>query len=247
MVVCAVRALHRTDLAVACWPTRALTISLQGLPFAIAGVGDLLALFRCVSCRYRFAADASRPALMGAIGRVFSSWEVRPAPYAPPHAISSAPALPLPMPSRPVCVKKQPCVLLSILCVLCVLCVLRAGRGNSAASADRWPCTVRRCPPPTSHHLSRRCRTTSSHMTSRCTCGSARHSAVACTRRSSCPCLTACSRRGAPHQPVLLLLRRPLLHWLATVATGSARPPPSLCLNWFKRTETWPFPPSLLR
>ncbi len=65
-------------MAVACWPTSALTISLQGLPFAIAGVGDLLALFRCVSCRYRFAADASRPALMGAIGRVFSSCEVRP-------------------------------------------------------------------------------------------------------------------------------------------------------------------------
>jgi hypothetical protein len=48
----------------------------QGLPFAIAGVGDLLALFRCVSCRYRFSTDATRPALMGAIGRVYSSCEV---------------------------------------------------------------------------------------------------------------------------------------------------------------------------
>jgi hypothetical protein len=49
----------------------------QGLPFAIAGVGDLLALFRCVSCRYRFTTDVTRPALMGAIGRVYSSCEVR--------------------------------------------------------------------------------------------------------------------------------------------------------------------------
>lgn len=48
----------------------------QGLPFAIAGVGDLLALFRCVSCRYRFSTDVTRPGLMGAIGRVYSSCEV---------------------------------------------------------------------------------------------------------------------------------------------------------------------------
>jgi hypothetical protein len=54
-----------------------LVLHLQGLPFAIAGVGDLLALFRCVSCRYRFSTDVTRPALMGAIGRVYSSCEVR--------------------------------------------------------------------------------------------------------------------------------------------------------------------------
>lgn len=49
----------------------------QGLPFAVMGVGDLLALFRCVSVRYRFLADTSKPALMGAVGRVFTSKEVR--------------------------------------------------------------------------------------------------------------------------------------------------------------------------
>ncbi len=49
----------------------------QGLPFAVVGVGDLLALFRCVSVRYRFSTDITRPALMGAIGRVFSTMEVR--------------------------------------------------------------------------------------------------------------------------------------------------------------------------
>jgi hypothetical protein len=49
----------------------------KGLPFAVAGVGDLLALFRCVSCRYRFATDAMKPALMGAIGRVYTTCEVR--------------------------------------------------------------------------------------------------------------------------------------------------------------------------
>ena len=48
----------------------------KGLPFAVAGVGDLLALFRCVSCRYRFATDAMKPALMGAIGRVYTTCEV---------------------------------------------------------------------------------------------------------------------------------------------------------------------------
>uniref|UniRef100_A0A6S8MYT5 RWP-RK domain-containing protein n=1 Tax=Dunaliella tertiolecta TaxID=3047 RepID=A0A6S8MYT5_DUNTE len=50
-------------------------LSAQGLPFALSGVGDLLALFRCVSVRYRFAIDVNKPALMGAPGRVFSSLE----------------------------------------------------------------------------------------------------------------------------------------------------------------------------
>ena len=33
----------------------------------MAGVGDLLALFRCVSVRYRFSTDVMKPSLMGAI------------------------------------------------------------------------------------------------------------------------------------------------------------------------------------
>lgn len=49
---------------------------LQGLPFAVAGVGDLLALFRCVSVRYRFSTDVMKPWLMGAVGRVYSTLEV---------------------------------------------------------------------------------------------------------------------------------------------------------------------------
>ncbi|GBF98869.1 hypothetical protein Rsub_11473 [Raphidocelis subcapitata] len=56
-------------------PDGTTVLSAQGLPFAVAGVGDLLALFRCVSCRYRFSTDESKPALMGAIGRVYSSCE----------------------------------------------------------------------------------------------------------------------------------------------------------------------------
>eukprot|EP00877_Chromochloris_zofingiensis_P001109 jgi/Chrzof1/1099/Cz01g40030.t1 len=52
-----------------------VVLSAQGLPFAVAGVGDLLALFRCVSCRYRFSTDCMKPSLMGAIGRVYSSCE----------------------------------------------------------------------------------------------------------------------------------------------------------------------------
>jgi hypothetical protein len=35
-------------------------LSTQGLPFAVAGVGDLLALFRCVSVRYRFCTGAQQ-------------------------------------------------------------------------------------------------------------------------------------------------------------------------------------------
>ena len=42
----------------------------------MAGVGDLLALFRCISCRYCFATDASKPELLGAPGRVFTTQEV---------------------------------------------------------------------------------------------------------------------------------------------------------------------------
>jgi hypothetical protein len=48
----------------------------QGLPFSVAGVGDLLALFRCVSVQYRFSTDVSKPTLMGAIDRVYVTGEV---------------------------------------------------------------------------------------------------------------------------------------------------------------------------
>lgn len=54
-------------------------LTTAGLPFAVVGVdaaGTLLALFRCVSVRYRFTTDVHKPALMGAIGRVFVSKEV---------------------------------------------------------------------------------------------------------------------------------------------------------------------------
>lgn len=50
-----------------------MVLQTGGLPFSISGVGDLLALFRCVSCRYRFTTDTSKPHLMGVIGRVYSS------------------------------------------------------------------------------------------------------------------------------------------------------------------------------
>ncbi len=53
-----------------------VVLSAHGLPFAVIGVGDLLALFRCVSVRYRFSTDISKPSLMGAIGRVFVTMEV---------------------------------------------------------------------------------------------------------------------------------------------------------------------------
>lgn len=51
----------------------------QGLPFCIIGAGDLLALFRCISCKYKYSTDTTKPWLMGpgtlwAI--VFSLWRL---------------------------------------------------------------------------------------------------------------------------------------------------------------------------
>lgn len=43
-----------------------LALLLQGLPFAINGVGDLLALFRCISCKYKFSTDVTKHSSMGA-------------------------------------------------------------------------------------------------------------------------------------------------------------------------------------
>ena len=56
---------------------RQLLIDSAGHPFCMTGVGDCLALFRCISCRYGFSTDASCPELLGAPGRVFTSGVVR--------------------------------------------------------------------------------------------------------------------------------------------------------------------------
>ncbi len=42
----------------------------------MAGMGDLLALFRCISCRFAFGTDVARPTSLGAPGRVYTSSEV---------------------------------------------------------------------------------------------------------------------------------------------------------------------------
>jgi len=51
-------------------------LSTHGLPYAVAGVGDLLALFRCISCRFSFSTDVMQPCSLGAIGRVYTTSEV---------------------------------------------------------------------------------------------------------------------------------------------------------------------------
>ena len=43
------------------------------MPFCVAGMGDLLALFRCISCRFNFGADLTKPEALGAPGRVFTT------------------------------------------------------------------------------------------------------------------------------------------------------------------------------
>lgn len=52
-----------------------VVLNTQGLPYSINGVGDLLALFRCISCKYKFSTDVTKPQQMGAVGRVFTSGE----------------------------------------------------------------------------------------------------------------------------------------------------------------------------
>ncbi|CAL5220105.1 g2057 [Coccomyxa viridis] len=52
-----------------------MVLRTKGLPFCVAGIGDLLALFRCISCRYCFGTDATKPELLGAPGRVFTTQE----------------------------------------------------------------------------------------------------------------------------------------------------------------------------
>ena len=56
---------------------------LQGLPFCVAGIGDFLALFRCISCRYCFGTDVQKPELLGAPGRVYTTLTVHFLPFTP--------------------------------------------------------------------------------------------------------------------------------------------------------------------
>eukprot|EP00884_Botryococcus_braunii_P010423 jgi/Botrbrau1/19382/Bobra.0338s0012.1 len=51
----------------------AAVLRTQGLPFNVSGVADLLAMFRCCSCKYTFCTDVHKPELMGAVGRVYVS------------------------------------------------------------------------------------------------------------------------------------------------------------------------------
>eukprot|EP00892_Ulva_mutabilis_P001463 jgi/Ulvmu1/11317/UM074_0032.1 len=50
-----------------------IALTCAGAPYAIAGEGDLCALFRCVSCRYMFRPTSPDPRQRGSIGRVFHS------------------------------------------------------------------------------------------------------------------------------------------------------------------------------
>ncbi|KAK9842136.1 hypothetical protein WJX84_002759 [Apatococcus fuscideae] len=54
-------------------PQGSVVLKSKGLPFCVAGVGDFLALFRCISCRYCFGTDVQKPDLLGAPGRVYTT------------------------------------------------------------------------------------------------------------------------------------------------------------------------------
>ena len=63
----------------------------QGLPFCVSGIGDLLALFRCISCRYTFSTDTQAAGLLGAPGRVVTTGEVAPVHTHLPARMRSCP------------------------------------------------------------------------------------------------------------------------------------------------------------
>ena len=50
-----------------------VVLKTKEMPFCVAGMGDLLALFRCISCRFSFQTDDTQPERLGAPGRVFLS------------------------------------------------------------------------------------------------------------------------------------------------------------------------------
>nr|BBA57679.1 nitrate assimilation regulatory protein [Parachlorella kessleri] len=52
-----------------------VVLKTKGMPFCVAGLGDLLALFRCISCRFAFGTDVKKVSQLGAPGRVFTSSE----------------------------------------------------------------------------------------------------------------------------------------------------------------------------
>lgn len=69
-------------------PTRWFNPPRQGLPYSINGVGDLLALFRCISCKYKFATDPGKALQMGA-GALQRLQLQRGVGWAPPAACAS--------------------------------------------------------------------------------------------------------------------------------------------------------------
>ena len=99
---------------------------LQGLPFCVAGIGDLLALFRCISCRYCFGTDATKPDLLGAPGRVFTTQEVWPpsVPWVP--CCARACLLPPPLSWLSGAVLRKPSL----------LCALRAKHAGAPARSS---------------------------------------------------------------------------------------------------------------
>jgi hypothetical protein len=52
-----------------------VVLNTQGMPFSINGCGDLLALFRCISCKYKFSTDTTKTWIMGPVGRVYVTGE----------------------------------------------------------------------------------------------------------------------------------------------------------------------------
>lgn len=52
-----------------------IVLNTQSLPFCVVGSADLMALFRCISCKYSFSTDMSKPWLMGPVGRVYVTAE----------------------------------------------------------------------------------------------------------------------------------------------------------------------------
>jgi hypothetical protein len=60
-----------------------MVLKTQGTPYSVCGAGDLLSLFRCISCKYICGTDTTRASLMGAGAR-----RCRRTPLLPPAVVA---------------------------------------------------------------------------------------------------------------------------------------------------------------
>ena len=81
MFCAAYSSLKRADLRYCCC-IQLSRCDLQGVPFSVSGTVDLLALFRCISCRFKFTTDVTDPSNMVSVAFLvpftcLGTWQTR--------------------------------------------------------------------------------------------------------------------------------------------------------------------------